>query len=789
MDTSPAPSTTDIHELLTLFSQGHYSTTETRARELIAQFPTHGFGWKVLGVVLRQQGQITASLVAMQKAAELLPDDAEAHSNLGVTLMNQGQLGEAVTCYRHALALNPDYIDVHHHLGLTLMTLGHWDEAAACYQHVLALNPDYPDAHYNLGRIFQQQGRLIEAEDCYRRVLVAHPELSDVHSNLACVLHWQGRFSEAESYYQQALAINPLNIKAYSNLGLMLQTQGRLTEARDCYQCVLEINPQFAEIHNNLGIVFHELGLADEAETSYQRALAINPHFSETYNNLGLTLQGQGRLTKAEAAYRHALAINHNYSEAHNNLGIVFQQRGQLVEALASYQRALAIKPNDAQVHNNLGAVYKDLGRLSKAEASFQRALAIKPDYTEARSNLLFAMNYHAAHSPADCLAEARQYSLSVKHKIESPFSTWHCEAQPERLRVGIVSGDLSNQAVGFFLANLLPELDSTSIELIAYPTHPKTDELTARLQPYFTDWKPLVGLNDAAAARLIHADGVHILFDLLGHSNYNRLPVFAWKPAPVQVSWLGFLATSGLTEMDYILGDPHATPSEDDDFFSESIWQLPESYCCFSVPDIDLTVNPLPALSTNVITFGSFNQLSKMNNAVVALWARILHAVPHSRLLLKTQQLNNEAVCAAIRQGFAEQGILPERLLLEGDASLAEQLAAYHRVDIALDTFPHSGATTSIQALWMAVPLITRSGDRFIARRGSSILYNAGLADWIAQDDDDYVAKAVHFAANIENLAALRTTLRQQILASPLFDTASFARNFEAALWSMHQH
>lgn len=783
-----SPTQHDIDELLTLFSQGNYLATETRAGEFVARFPDYGFGWKVLGVVLRQQGQITASLLPMQKAAELLPNDAEAHSNLGVTLMNQGRLAEAVISYQHALALNPDYIDVHHHLGLTLMTLGKLTEAAACYHHVLALNPDYPDAHYNLGRIFQQQGQLPDAERCYRRVLVAHPELSDVHSHLACVLQSQGQHSEAESHYQQALAINPLDITSYSNLGLLLQAQGRLKEARDCYQCALEINPQFAEIHNNLGIVFHQLGLKGEAEASYNRALAINPHNAEAYNNLGLTLQAQGRLAKAELAYRNALVINPRNAEAHNNLGIIFQQHGQLLDALASYQRALAIKPKDAEVHNNLGAVYQDLARAIQAETSFRRALTINPDYIEARSNLLFSMNDHAAHSPAAYLAEARQYGLLVKNKIKKPFTHWHCEQNPERLRIGMVLGDVHHQGIGDFLARLLPELDSSCVEIYAYPTHPKMDDITTQLQAHFAAWKPLNSLSDAVAALLIRRDSVHILIDLSGHSNYNRLPVLAWKPAPVQVNWLGFLASSGLDEIDYVLGDPYTTPSKEDAFFSERSWQLPESYRCFSIPDSSLTVNPLPALTAGVITFGSFNLLNHITNAVITVWARILHAVPESRLLLKTPQLNEAMACQILRQQFAEQGILPERLVLEGDAPLTELLSAYHRVDIALDTFPHSGSTTHIDALWMGVPVLTRSGDRFSTRCGAGILHTAGLEDWIATHDDDTVAKALHFTAHLDSLAVLRTQLRQQLLASPLVDTASFARHFEAALWSMHQ-
>ncbi len=789
MENSPAlaPGVTDIHELLSLFNQGDYGATEHQARELIARFPVHGFAWKVLGVVLKQQGQITESLETMQKAVELLPDDAEAHSNLGVTLMNQGRLTEAVLSYHRALALYPDYIDVHHNLGLTLINLAEWQEAAECFQRVLALNSDYPGVHFNLGRVFQEQGQLSEAEDCYRQILQKRPDTADVHGHLAWVLHWQGRHDEAEASYQQALTINPQDVKAHSNLGLLLQTQGRLQEARQCYENALAIQSEFAEVHNNLGIVFHELGLDNEAENCYQRALAIKANFSEAYNNLGLSLQSQGRLAEAEEAYRNSLAIHANNSEVYNNLGIVFQARRQLIEAQACYQRALSIHPDDAQVHNNLGAVYQDLGNTLQAEASFRRALAIDPDFTEARSNLLFVMNYYATHSTADYLAEARLYGLSVKNKVNTPFTTWQCTEPPERLRVGMVLGELASHGVDNLLNTFLPKIDDDSIELIAYFTHIKTDQLTSPIQNYFSVSRSLIGLNDAQAATLIHNDGVHILLDLVGHSHYNRLPVFARKPAPIQASYLGFLASTGLAEMDYVLGDPYATPQQDATHFSEKIWQLPESYCCFNVPDSDVEVNALPALFSSSITFGCFDSINHISDAAIALWARILNAAPYSRLLLKTEQLDNILVRQDIQQRFADLGILPECLLLEGVSSVQEQLAAYHRVDIALTTFPHSDSNSTIQALWMAVPVIGKTGDRFVTRRNESILSNAGLADWIAEDDEDYLAKAVYFAWDIANLAELRTALRQQMLDSPLFDATSFARNFEAALWSMY--
>ena len=348
------------------------------------------------------------------------------------------------------------------------------------------------------------------------------------------------------------------------------------------------------------------------------------------------------------------------------------------------------------------------------------------------------------------------------------------------------MSGDLRNHPVGFFLESVLAQINPSRIELIAYPTDHRTDELTARIKPYFSVWKSLVGLNDEAAARLIHADGVHILIDLAGPTAHNRLPVFARKPAPVQATWLGYLATTGVAEMDYLLGDHQATPPENDGHFSEKVWRLPEVWACLTPPDAALEVSQLPALSAGCITFGCFNNLSKMNDAVVALWARVLQAVPASRLFLKTKKLDDPAVCEPPLQRFTAKGIESGRLMREGSSPRAELLAAYNRVDIALDPFPYGGGTTSFEVLWMAVPIITRKGDRFLSRCGQSLAFNADLVDWIAEDDDDYVAKAVMHTQDLKQLAALRAGLRERVLASPLFDAPRFARHLEAVLREM---
>ena len=663
------------------------------------------------------------------------------------------------------------------------------EDAIACFRRALEINPDLVEAHTNLGLALHNIRQFEKAISSHRLALKLKPDFSEAHTNLGLALQELGRIDEAIASHRRALEINPYSVDAYSNLGHALQDIGQIHEAMSFYRKAIEIKPRHAELHSNMGAALKELGQLQDAVTSCRRAIEIKPGLVEAHLNLGVALKELGQLEAAVASYRRAVGIRPDYAEAHNNLGLALKATGHLDNAVSSYRHALEIKPDLIEAHNNLGLALQELGYLEDAVASYRRALEIKPDFVDALDNLLLSLNYSASHSPSYYLEQARQYGRVVAAKVGVRFSAWQCEDRPGRLRVGLVSGDLRKHSVGHFLEGLLAYIDPVRIELIAYPTHHMEDELTTRIRPYFSEWNSLVGNNDETAARLIHADGVHILFDVSGHTDHNRLPVFAWKPAPVQVTWLGLPTTTGVAEMDYVLGDPHAIPPEFDNHFSETVWRMPDSYLCLTVPDSSIQAAPLPARSTGYMTFGSFNNLTKMTDAVVAVWARILKSVPNSRLLLKTKQLNDLVSCEKTRQRFAACGIAPDRLILGGTlASRDDHLAAYNKVDIALDTFPYPGVTTSAEALWMGVPVLSMQGDRFMSCTAGSIAHNAGLPDWIAADEDDYVAKAVTFASNLERLADLRAVLRERVLASPLFDAPRFARNFEDALWGMWQ-
>ena len=667
------------------------------------------------------------------------------------------------------------------------MDQGRLDDAVSSFRSALEIKPDFAEAHYNLANAWMGQDQIHEATAGYRRAIGFMPNYPQAHNNLGNTLVRQGRLDEAVACFFTALVLKPDYLDAYVNLGSALRDQDRLDEAIFCFSKVLELEPNFLQAHNNLGAALQKCGRLDEAVASFKKAIDLKRDYLEPLINLGTVLREQERLEASIACFTRALELSPSSSTVHEGLGNALLGQGLLEDAVSCYGKALAIDPDYSEAHNDLGNALKDLGLLDQALEHYTRAIELKPDYFEAASNRLFTHNYSLRELPAVMRGLAQQYGVLVSSHTRSPFTRWNASSAPDRpLRVGIVSSDLRNHPVGYFLKALLGAADPARITFLAFPSHRGEDDLTAHIRPYFQAWTPIVGLGDEAAARLIHASGVQVLLDLTGHTAHNRLPVFAWRPAPVQAAWLGYFATTGVAEIDYIIGDPHVAPPEEASHFTETVWQLPEIYYCFSPPETPVVVSDLPALSNGYLTFGCFNNLTKLNDAVLVVWARLLHAVPDSRLMLKAPQFRDAGVRERTRTRFAAQGIAEDRLLIELPSSRADYLRAYHRIDIALDPFPYPGGTTSFEALWMGVPVLTKRGDRFLSHAGETILHNAGLPDWIAADDDDYVAKVVHFAEGIDHLATLRARLRDQVLASPLFDAPRFARYFEDAMHGM---
>jgi predicted O-linked N-acetylglucosamine transferase (SPINDLY family) len=646
---------------------------------------------------------------------------------------------------------------------------------------------NYPDAGFLwklLGAAQQMQGKSPVA--AFQRAVALMPQDAEAHFNLGVVLKQAARPDEAEASYRRALSIRADYAEAHSNLGNVLRDQGRLDEAVQCFHRALEIKPNAADTHNNLGAVLRDLGQFGNAVECYQRALKLNPNYADAYYNLANVLREQGQLSAAVENYQKASQLRPNHPDTHNNLGITYRDLSRFEEALASYQRAVEINPGFAEAYGNIGSLLTDMGDLDAGLANYRRALELKPDSPDAQSSLLFLLNYSAKFPAEYCLDQARLYGHMVSGRVSQRFTSWTCDRSSRRLRVGMVSGDLRSHPVGYFLEDLLAHIDSARIELFAYPTNRKSDDLTARIRPCFAAWRPLTGLRDEQAARLIHEDQLHILLDLSGHTAHNRLPVFAWKPAPVQISWLGYFATTGVGEIDYVLADQTGVPPEAQASFTEKVCYLPDTRLCFSAPQTELPVTPLPAIEHGYITFGCFQNLSKVNDRVIETWGKILTALPTAHLRCQCKQLGDTAVSAKLLKALEQYGIDPVRVTLHGAVERGAYLAAHGEVDMLLDTFPYPGGTTTCEALWMGVPTLTLCGDTLLSRQGASLLHAAGLDEWISYSLDGYLEKAVALASDITGLTKLRDQLRQRVRVSPLFNAARFAHNFEQYLFAL---
>lgn len=725
--TVTALSPQDEARLIALFQAGRHAELERLARGFTQQHPQSGFAWKVLGTAQLLQNK--DGVAALRQAAALLPQDAETLGNLGNAQKARGLLSDAETSHRQALSLQPQQAVRQYNLATVLAELGRHDEAEAAYRAAVQLQPNFPDAHHNLGQVLERAGRDADAAQAYRAAIDLQPD----HA-LACC-----------------------------SLGAVLGRLGQLTEAQALLQRALAANPRMAQAHHNLGVLHKQMHRLDPACEAFRMAAKLKPQDAESRQALGDVLRSMRRYD----------------------------------EAILTLQRALTLQPQHADAWIDLGNVHKDLGELREAIACYERAKALAPERAEPHHALLMTGNYLPGMDKAQLLAQARDFGAFAAAQVHRPADGVPTEAPPtdpdKPLRIGLVSGDLYAHPVGHFLESALQALHARAgdgLSLIAYATQPFRDDLSDRLQACTQAWHMVAGLSDEALAKRIRTDQIDILIDLAGHTAHTRLPMFAWRPAPVQISWLGYFATTGLAEIDHLLADPWTLPPMLEADFTEHIWRLPETRLCFTPPQPDISVSPLPALQRGGITFGCFNNLSKVNDDVVALWSLIVQAVPNSRLLLKAPQLASPQVRQRLQARFKAQGLDGARLVLEGPSSRTDYLKAYAQVDVALDPFPFTGGTTSAEGLWMGVPMLTLAGNSMVARQGVSLLMNAGLQDWVADTPEDCVAKAMAHAADLPKLATLRAGLRERVARSPIFDAPRFAHHLAQALreiWRAH--
>ena len=778
-----------ISEALNIAIQHHQAgrlqAAEQIYRQILAVQPNHPDAWHLLGVIANQAGKYKIAVEYLERAIGLKGDVAAFHHNLGDALLALRRLPEADARYRRALELDPNLVETHYSLG-NLMTEQHnLDGAVASYRRALKLRPAYAEAHYNLGNALKGQGKLDEAIACHRRALQLKPNFAEAHNNLGNALNDQGKTDEALASLHRALQLKPNLAEAHNNLGNVLKDQGKPDEALTCYRRALELKPDYAPAHLNLGNVLKDQGKPDEAVVCYRRALELKPDFAEACGNLGVALDELGKPDEAIACYRRALELKPDFAEAHSNLGVALDDRGETDEALACQRRALELKPDLAEAHYNQGNVFRNQGNLDEALACYRRALELKPDHVNAHSSLVYTQAFCPGYNAQALREEYLRWNQRHAEPLGKFIQPHLNDRRPDRrLRIGYLSPDFRGHPVGRFLLPLLESHDHASFEIFCYASVRNPDATTNGLRARADVWREVLGESDEQVASAVRQDQIEILVDLAMHTRDNRLLVFARKPAPVQVTYLAYCGTTGLSTMDYRLTDPYLDPpGQDPKLYSEQSIALPETYWCYRPPIETPSVNALPALEAGQVTFGSLNNFCKASPPTLVAWSQLLQAVPGSRLLLHARAGSHRDRARGL---LAEHGISDERLTFVDFQPIAEYFRSYQRIDMALDPFPFGGGTTTCDALWMGVPVVSLAGETAVGRGGVSILSNVGLPELIAQTPEQYVRIAAALAQDLSRLSELRATLRDRMQASPLMDAPRFARNVEEAYRTM---
>jgi len=602
-------------------------------------------------------------------------------------------------------------------------------------------------------------------------------------------LYRQGDLGAAEALARRLLIYAPENSGLWNVLGLIALRQSDFNLAIERLNEAARLSPSDAGVHGNLGAALRASGDLGAAEAVYRRALAFAPNVQALHANLANVELDRRKAREAEACVREALKHGPPTANLLTTLGIALNLLGRLVEAAEALRGALALDPRDYEACRNLGSTLAGMAQFDEAEDLHRRAMELRPNYAGGYSSLLFNLNYRPDLSAEAIAAEYRRFEATQTAGL--PPSAPHANGRDpnRRLRLGYVSPDFSDHVVAGFMLPILAAHDKAEVEIIAYAEVRSPDATSRRIMEIADAWVSTVGMSDDAMAERIRADRIDILIDLAGHTTGNRLMAFARRPAPVQLTYfIGHGTTTGLSSIDGFISDAALTPEGCEPLFGEqSIVRLDRSALAYVASPQMPAVVPTPALANGSVTFGYFGRSVRLNEGVIATWSAILKAVPGSRLKLNYSSFGDPATAALFADRFARYGVERERLDLVFTSPQTTTWAAYGTIDIALDPFPHNAGTTTIEALWMGVPVLTMADRPSVGRMGAMILEPLGLHDWIAADTAAYVTKAVAAAADLAALAALRGGMRERFLASPLGDAPGLTRSMERAyrvLW-----
>ncbi|XP_039124737.1 probable UDP-N-acetylglucosamine--peptide N-acetylglucosaminyltransferase SPINDLY [Dioscorea cayenensis subsp. rotundata] len=751
------------------------------------------------GICLQMQNMPRQAFDCFSDAARLDPLNACALTHIGVLYKEEGRLSEAAQSYEKALKADPSFKPaaeclaiVLTDLGTSLKLSGKTEEGIQKYCEAIKVDSHYAPAYYNLGVVYSEMMQYDMALGCYEKAALQRPMYAEAYCNMGVIYKNRGDLESAIACYERCLTVSP-NFEiaknnmaiALTDLGTKVKLEGDIDQGVAYYKKALYYNWHYADAMYNLGVAYGEMLKFDMAVVFYELALHFNPHCAEACNNLGVIYKDRDNLDKAVECYQMALSIKPNFSQSLNNLGVVYTVQGKMDAAASMIEKAIIANPTYAEAYNNLGVLYRDAGNISLAIEAYERCLQIDPDSRNAGQNRLLAMNY-INEGADDKLFEAHREWGRRFMKLFPQYTSWDNTKVKERpLIIGYVSPDYFTHSVSYFIEAPLLYHDYTRYKVVVYSAVVKADAKTHKFRDRVLKkgglWRDIYGIDEKKVACMIRDDKVDILVELTGHTANNRLGMMACRPAPVQATWIGYPNTTGLPTIDYRITDSLADPPNTKQKHVEELVRLPECFLCYTPSPEAGPVLPTPALANGFITFGSFNNLAKITPKVLQVWAKILCAVPNSRLVVKCKPF----CCDSVRQRFLstleQLGLEPLRVdLLPLILLNHDHMQAYSLMDISLDTFPYAGTTTTCESLYMGVPCVTMAGVVHAHNVGVSLLTKVGLDRLVAHTEDEYVRLAIQLASDIRALSELRMTLRELMSRSPVCNGAKFVNGLE---------
>lgn len=785
-------------EAAALLDVAKYAEAELVYRQALAENPTAAEAHLNLGYVLKELGQISLAQHSLENAVVLDGNNFDAHLLLAMLFDAQNQPELALHAIEQAVRLEPKST-----------------RACAIYYTLLARRQDFE-------AIQAHAAAICDSPDNEARVLLAKAE-AIANINATGDLKIQ-LVNKALEFLRRSLALDPLHAPALTSQGFLLLALNQIEQALASFDAAIQANPSDGMLQHTVAEVNRQLGRFDVAMSHLEKAVSLPPDHAPSHKLMGDLHHEFAKYPAAIVCYEKAIAIKPDFVEAHIMLAMAQADSSLTDAALETSRKAMALQPDAPEVYFGSGNVYLALNRYPQAISAFQQALRLRPNYTSAlinigaaylcladypsalkacreaialdpnqlmaHSNTAYCSSFDGDCAPSDYLLLAKQYG-EVARTLAKPYTSWdRLPLEGRALKVGLVSSDLLMHPVGFFLEAVIAYVDTEKVEFHAFSNKVSADPLQASLKSRVKSWTSIMGLPDAEAAKLIYEAELDVLIDLSGHTMGNRLPLFCWRAAPVQATWLGYWASTGVAEIDFILADMHCVPTHNQDQFTEKVCYLPDTRYCFTPPGPlrDLPVGSLPYKKNGFVTFGCYQPMRKLTPQVLAAWAAIQKQVPQSMFLLRGKSFTDPKTQVELMRRLTDAGISTDRVRLVEGVPRRTYLESHREVDIILDSFPYPGGTTTCDALWMGVPTVTLAGNTMLSRQGVGLMACAGLSDWVANTESEYVKIAIEKAAQPKELAAIRQRLRQTVFESPLFNAPGFAVDLQKALWHMVQ-